>query len=228
MSGASTVGNMIVVWAAGFRQATAPNVPNPTCSDTVNGSYTRGAFSYQDTDNNYVWSAIFYKENVVAGTPTVTVTCGSASDFDVTHLNAREYSGLKLATPADLSQTNTGGSGTAFDTGTATGTTAGIDELLCAMCSIDVGSLTVTWTENVSGSNPSSGWASVLQETSGTTYTQVDGVEKIITTPVTDPIHKWTSNQTTPQWAACVLTLKGRSAALTGTATASITEADIV
>lgn len=136
--GAVHAGNLLV------SSMQTANTTGGTTSDNVNaGNYSTGInHSTANTANDI---AVFYKENTLVGTPTVTLTPGAAGDIGCC---IEEYSGALTAASIDKNGA-TEVNGTSITSGSLTNTGANGD--LC------VGTLSSA-TQNVSNSNSTSGW----------------------------------------------------------------------
>lgn len=178
-----TAGNNLIGGGSSWVQ----NLDAGTFTDTRNPTYTRAAHS----ENTNSRCAIFYVENVAAGSTTITLNpTGGANDVDIA---VAEYSGL--ATSSSLDQVANGSTGTdnSYETGT-TPAIAATGELCFAVATSD-------------------------GTTSGTVNSPFTMIENIITTSniplmVAEASSTSTSGQSTVfnantfQWAACIAVFK--------------------
>lgn len=160
-TGAVHVGNFLV----GTMQS--PNTTGGTVSDNVNaGNYTTGLnHSTANTANDL---ALFYKENTLAGTPTVTLTPGGAGDIGCC---IEEYSGVLTSTSIDKSGA-TEANGTTITSSSLTNTGANGDLCVATLSSAS---------QNVSNSNSTSGWTVDQNNTPNATMDAV--VASLVQTP---------------------------------------------
>lgn len=211
MAGACTSGNTLVTLASGYINGATPN---PTCSDGTNGSHTRAYFIEKVYGGEHLWAAVFYANTIAGATPTITVANGTAT-AGYGNADTLEYSPLATS-PVDRTATNSGGGGvTALDSGTAAGAIAQADELLIGVVITDQAGVPASFTSNVSGSSPSSGWTEAFDR--GVLVPATCGVTLINPSGTPTPIHKWTASVASDggAWLGILVTLKGAAAAAT-------------
>jgi len=158
-----TSGNHILVQATGWRGSGTPTAC--TFSDNQGNTYAQAVFVL-----NGRWSAIGYTTTAIgapSGTFTVTAgpTGGTAGCLEVV---AREYSGLTSGNPLDQTASGTG-STTTLDT-TATPTTTQANELLLYVSGLHSANVSTTYTLNVAGSAPGSGWVQDFTDADDTNF----------------------------------------------------------
>lgn len=122
-----------------------PNTTGATISDNVNaGNYSVG--NNHSTANNANDLGLWYKENILSGTPTVTFTPGGAGNVGA---SIGEYTGVLTASSIDKNGATEVTSNTTITSTSLTNTGANGDLILLAFSS---------QTQNVTVSNSTSGW----------------------------------------------------------------------
>lgn len=191
-------GSQICARAAGFRSGT---VTAAVFTDNQGNTYSSAVFIA-----NVRWVAIGCT-TVAIGTPsgtftvTVTPTGGTGGALEAV---ASEYTGLGSGNVLDKIASGSGSS-TTLDT-TATATTTQADELLLYVAAANSSSATTTYTENVTGSAPSSGWTEDFTDADDTNFLSVTFGSVIVSSTVAAR-HVITVSGAGPySWAAAVAT----------------------
>ena len=147
-------GSHVCVQLAGFASTTNPTSFTIADNQGVGNTYAQSVYlaGTRFTMIGCTTATI----GATSGTFTVTATAVGSVGTVALQMVAREYTGLASGNPLDVVASGSGTT-TTLDT-TATATTAQAEELLLYSASVASNSATTTYTENVSGSAPSSGW----------------------------------------------------------------------
>jgi hypothetical protein len=196
-------GSLIVVAVS-----VATNTETATCAGSRNGSFT---LAVGPTRNGSLGGSefscwIFFFPNSAAGSETVTVTFSASLPYR--RLNILEYSGIATSSALDGSAENIGATGTA-DSGSDSTSVA--NELIFGYGLQDAGDITAG--------------------TGFTPRTEADGYDQTEDkNGVTAGSYNATFGGSSARWIAQMATFKqpAEGGVVTGTATASITEADVV
>lgn len=138
LGGSAAAGNLLVA------SMQTPNTVGGSVSDSINGAYTVG--NNHSTGNTSNDLAMWYRENVASGNPTLTFTPGGAGNIGAC---VEEYSGVVTASSIDKNGA-TDANGTTITSGSLTNTGANGDLIVASHGSA---------AQNVTVSNSTAGWS---------------------------------------------------------------------
>lgn len=192
------IGSMIVVNVMGYNAATF--AANSVTDNQTGNVYSRALQAPAGSGGARV--EIWFCPRVIGSTGTFTVTVNTPAGSTIV-VSATEVAGFTNPI-VDKTATSSQAGTTAPTTGTTPVTLRG-DEYLVGGTTVNSGGTYTVSARNVAGSNPSSGWASVLNETDSSGFQAGDIVSVISSTPGA-MAHIWTI--TSDGWDSGIVTFR--------------------